>query len=236
MDSGGFVFPSLIGNLDRVSLPPISILTQNTSPSPPPDRFPLSCAFFPVTACDLVSSEHSPDPTGASFWEAIQDRSLQFNPSDLRFVPHTLGADGVLTFGELVRSFFFQKNSARCRFIHKLFIALKMSTICPSLKSSIGVEWLTSSIIRVDKFAFARLLGIKTVDGSFFHQQGNFPSHGFVELNECEAKQLCSLEQLKGVDFDSVRLLRHAAGVFTQLCTGDDIQRCRWVSAKRRNR
>jgi hypothetical protein len=104
------------------------------------------------------------------------------------------------------------------------------------MQHCLGVEWASPSVIRVDKFAFARLLGIKTIDGSLFHQQGNFPTHGFVELNESEARQTCPINALRGVDFENVRLLRHAAGLFTQTCTAEDMLRCRWISTRRRSR
>jgi hypothetical protein len=76
---------------------------------------------------------------------------------------------------------------------------------------------------------FARLLDVKAIDGSFFHKQGNFPLHGFVELGEPEARGICSLE---GVDFDNVRLLMHAEGVFVATCTSDDIENGKLVRAK----
>ena len=88
--------------------------------------------------------------------------------------------------------------------------------------------------MKIDKRIFARLLGIKTIDGSLFHQQGNFPSHGFVELNEKEAAAEVSPEHLEGVDYETVRLLVHNPGIFTRDCTEEDIERCKWISTRKR--
>jgi hypothetical protein len=89
--------------------------------------------------------------------------------------------------------------------------------------------------LRIDKRAFARLLAIKTVDGSLFHQQGNFPSHGFCELSEKTGLKFVPREVLEGVDFDNVRLLVHQDRVFKRGCTEADIERCKWMSVRKRN-
>jgi hypothetical protein len=52
------------------------------------------------------------------------------------------------------------------------------------------VRWVTDCVFLVQKVIFAQLLGVRTIDGSFFHQEGNFPSHGFVELAFPEAQEI----------------------------------------------
>jgi hypothetical protein len=156
------------------------------------------------------------------------------NPIKLGLIPRAFWTSGDMTFGRLVESFFQRRNSAHCRFSHKLFDALKLSSTFPELAKHIGVRWVTSTVLQVDKFAFATFLRIKAIDGSLFHQQGNFPSHGFVELSEAEAMGQCPPEAIAGVDYERIRLLRHQDGVFTRNCSSQDIENCRWVASRRR--
>jgi hypothetical protein len=135
----------------------------------------------------------------------------------------------------LVKDFFQRKNHANSRFSHKLYNALKITLDDPFYVEFIGIEWVTDVVLKIDKRIFARLLAIKTVDGSLFHQQGNFPSHGFVELSEQTGLEYVPKEVLDGVDFDNVRLLVHQEGVFRRNCTEADIERCKWISARKRN-
>jgi hypothetical protein len=64
----------------------------------------------------------------------------------------------------------------RSRFLHKLVNALKITELDRSNFSLVGVAWVNDNVIKVDKVKFARFLGIKSVDGSLFHKQGNSPS------------------------------------------------------------
>jgi hypothetical protein len=154
----------------------------------------------------------------------------------LGFIPGRFWQNQDLTFGHLVQDFFQRKNNANSRFSHKLYNALKITLEDPFYIEFIGVEWVTDRVLKIDKHVFARLLGIKIIDGSLFHQQGNFPSHGFVELAEKNALQWVTPEILAGVDFDNVRLLVHQEGIVTRNCTEEDIDKCKWISARKRNR
>ena len=156
------------------------------------------------------------------------------NPQKLGFIPPNSWMDKEITFGYLVSSFFQKRNNASSRFSHKLYNALRLSSAYPNLAPYIGVEWITPTILKVNKYTFARLLKIKTIDGSLFHQQGNFPSHGFVELTEKESHECLTSEQLEDVDYESVRLLKHPAGIFTKDCTGSDIADCKWINSRRK--
>ncbi|OHT14374.1 hypothetical protein TRFO_15304 [Tritrichomonas foetus] len=168
------------------------------------------------------------------FKKYCSEYSFVVNPFKLGFIPSNSWLNKETTFGNLVSSFFQKRNNSTSRFSHKLFNALRLSTEFPNLTKYIGVEWITPTILKVDKVAFATLLKIKTVDGSLFHQQGNFPSHGFVELTEKEATQQLSAEQLLDVDYETVRLLRHPAGVFKKDCTGNDIDELKWINSRRK--
>ncbi|KAH0786206.1 hypothetical protein GPJ56_009883 [Histomonas meleagridis] len=168
------------------------------------------------------------------FKAICSDPEVKFNPHALGFIPRSYWPDKDFTFGELVTDFFQRKNNANSRFYHKLYNALKIIDDDPFYIDFIGIEWVNDKVLKVDKNVFARLLGIKTIDGSLFHQQGNFPSHGFVELGSKDCLQYVTESDLEGVDFDKVRLLVHQSGVFTRGCTESTIEQCKWISSRKR--
>jgi hypothetical protein len=182
-----------------------------------------------------VRLTRGPYSTDEEFGQLCRDPGVKFNPRELGFIPRKSWTSGFISFGELVRNFFQKKNHATGRFSHKLFNSLKITTEDSFYFEYIGVEWITEDVLKIDKRLFARLLGIKTIDGSLFHQQGNFPSHGFVELSDAEAKRRLPELDLGGIDYESVRLLTHEPGVFTKHCTEDAINRCKWVGPPRRS-
>jgi hypothetical protein len=152
----------------------------------------------------------------------------------LGFIPATVWTDQQIRFSDLVREFFQRKNNVNSRFSHKLFNALKLSEANPAYAQLVGVSWLTDTILRVDKIAFARLIGVRSIEGSLFHQQGNFPSHGFLEIGAGDVRELCPPGvDLSSVDFENVRLIYHAEGIFRRGCTERDIEACRWAGGRR---
>lgn len=147
------------------------------------------------------------------------NRSVTLNPQQLGFIPSFFWPPKDIPFVDLVYDFFQRKNNVNCRFLHKLYNALRMSTVSPVYAEIAGVTWVTPAVIKVNKGQFARLLGIKSIDGSLFHQQGNFTTHGFVELNREQAEVYCPHLDLAQVDFADVRLLVHQPGIFTSSVT-----------------
>lgn len=182
----------------------------------------------------IFSSSEECDQSTREFKTVCEDPALIFNPSTLGFIPSKVWPDKTMTFGELVCEFFQRKNNAHSRFAHKLYNALKISTADSFFAEFVGVEWITDRVLKVNKVVFGRLLGIKTIDGSLFHQQGNFPSHGFVELNQQTALEYVTPDQLIGVDYDIVRLLVHQEGIFVKNCTEESILQCKWISTRKR--
>jgi hypothetical protein len=171
--------------------------------------------------------------TDDEFAAACGDASLVLNPRKLGFIPTTFWGDADTTFGQCVADFFQRKNCAACRFSHKLFNALRLSELGGSYPRLTGVLWLNDMILRVDKVTFARLLGIKSIDGSLFHQQGNFPSHGFFEIGSGDQRRFVPPGiDLTDVDFENVRLLIHPRRQFKKGCTAKDIQQCRWANRR----
>jgi hypothetical protein len=162
------------------------------------------------------------------------DPEAKLNPGQLGFIPVCFWPDEVCTFGHLVSSFFRAKTCSNSRFLHKLFNALRITDSDPYYAVFLGVRWVTDKVIKIDKTKFANLLGIRSVNGSLFNQQGNFPSHGFRELAPGQASQWVSPAGLEDVDFENVRLLIHRSGEFTRGCGPDVEERCRWVNFGRR--
>ena len=191
--------------------------------------------YFPNMAnCQFPFRMMSFTPDDPTFYAVCNDISMRFNPKRIGFIPPNLWEDREMTFGECVNDFFQRKNNANSRFSHKLFNALKLSEYNPIYTAFVGVKWLTDTILRVDKRAFARLLGIRSIDGSLFHQQGNFPSHGFFEIGAGDVQKYCPPNlDMTGVDFENVRLLIHTDNLFKRGCTEADIENCRWANTRK---
>jgi hypothetical protein len=179
-------------------------------------------------------TESPPFKPDAEFATICESSAQMFNPREMGFIPRTFWPEREYTFGELVADFFRKKNSSNSRFSHKLYNALKIADERPFYVAFLGVEWISETVIKVDKRVFARLLGINVIDGSLFHQQGNFPSHGFVQISERVARGTLSEADLEGVDDDNVRLLTHQSGIFTRGCREDAIERCKWINTRKR--
>jgi hypothetical protein len=176
------------------------------------------------------------DPSNdAEFARLCHDPSVKFDAVKLGLLPLNVSATQEITFGALAYGFFQKKNTLAVRFPHKLFNALKLVESDPFYADFVGVEWVNETVLKVNKRVFARLLGIKTIDGSLFHQQGNFRSHGFAELGVHEARACLSEADLADVDFDEVRLLVHQTGAFTRSSRGDQVEHCKWTNNRRRD-
>jgi hypothetical protein len=214
--------------------PPVYLPPAPFQPSfPPKDLHPSSVQPGHTRQSSLPAAPPRLD-SDAEFLQICRDPKIKFNPKRLGFIPRTFWLNQELTFGDLVTDFFQKKNNSNSRFSHKLFNALKIATLDPFYVEFLGVEWISENVLKINKQIFARLLAIQTVDGSLFHRQGNFPSHGFVELSEAEARMRVKPSDLEGVDYEVVRLLTHQPGIFTRDCTEDDIARCKWVSPRNR--
>ena len=162
------------------------------------------------------------------FDEICLDPSVTINPQQLQFIPAAAWPPENISFGLLVSTFFRKRNSMHCKFPYKLYNALKMTQFCPEFTPHVGVEWITDSVFRVHRVIFARLLGVRTVDGGLFHQQGNFPSHGFLELPFEESDRISRANGLGPADLSQVRFMTHSSGQFVRQSTEADLGKCRW--------
>ncbi|KAH0788351.1 hypothetical protein GPJ56_007825 [Histomonas meleagridis] len=170
-----------------------------------------------------------------TFDEFINDSSITINPYELGFIPKTAWENEQVPFGSIVSSFFRKRNSSQTKFTYKLYNALKLSEKMPEFIPHIGIEWATDTIIRVHREAFARLLGVKTIEGSLFHQQGNFPSHGFTELSFRDSDNLSRALNWGPADLSVVRFVTHSTGKFTKNSTEKDLKLCKWTRAATAN-
>ena len=155
------------------------------------------------------------------------DQSISINPFKAHLIPNTIWEDTDIPFPTFVQRFFRKRNSLHCKFPYKLINALRISDTYPELSNLVGVQWVTNSVFLVKSKAFAKLLGIKSIDGSLFHKQGNFPSHGFYELSFDEAS---ALTKSLGIDYNvaSERLLCHLSGKFCRNASDDTISVLKW--------
>ena len=165
-----------------------------------------------------------------SFDEVCNDKSITLNPKKLNFIPTSSWTNEPMTFGVLVGSFFRKRNSTHCKFPYKLYNALQIAENMPEFIPHIGVQWATDSIIKVDREPFARLIGVKTIEGGLFHQQGNFPSHGFMELSFKESDALSRKLNFGPADLSVVRYVQHMNGKFVRGCTEEDLDGCKWTN------
>lgn len=162
------------------------------------------------------------------FDELCSDPNVSLNPQALNLIPTSLWKPENVTFGYLVSFHFRKRNSSNSKFPIKLYNALRITEQCPDFFPHIGVKWVTDDVIWVNRETFACLIGVKTVEGGLFHQQGNFPSHGFVELSFEESQMLAHTLNLGRIDLSVMRLVRHKNGIFRRGCTELDIFHCQW--------
>jgi hypothetical protein len=185
--------------------------------------------------CESEPSTTIVQPSSDSEFATIcQDGLVTFNPRSLGFIPTRNWEARDVPFGALVAGHFQKKSGSNTRFFHKLYNALKIAEFDPFYAEFVGVEWVNDRVIKIDKKKFARLLGIRAVDGSLFHQQGNFPSHGFREIGPGEAAEILPAEELANVDYDAVRLLVHAPGDFVRSSSPQVFEKCRWINSRQR--
>jgi hypothetical protein len=164
-----------------------------------------------------------------SFEDACGDLNLEIKPKILKFLPEDAWLSDDIRFGVLVSSFFQKRNFMHCRFAFKLCNALLLTVAIPEIFRFIGVRWVTNDILLVNGPIFAKLLGVKTVDGSLFHLRGNFPSHGFVELAFPDAQQIARENGMEDIDSSTVRLMTHQLGGFTRENQRNEVGNLKWI-------
>ncbi|EAY19247.1 hypothetical protein TVAG_214720 [Trichomonas vaginalis G3] len=186
----------------------------------------------PSNAPEVLPPE--PGSEDALFEEKCKDKNFVINPAKIGFIPSKFWPDKNFAFGDIVADFFQRKNNANCRFSHKLYNAIQISKNLPDLQIFTGVEWVGKYVLKVNKNRFARLLGIHSIDGSLFHQQGNFSTHGFIEVGGEEAKRLIGEAEFNAMNVEVVRLLMHQNGIFNRDTTEEELENCKWVNYRKK--
>lgn len=178
---------------------------------------------YPQLPTSFIDQTQELTPTIEKFEAAMLDKTLIINPKKMGFIPSSFWTDKDILFSEIVSDFFQRKNNSNCRFIHKLYNALKMVEYDKKFIPIVGIQWINDSILRINRAVIAQLLRIKAIEGSLFHQQGNFPSHGFVELEPADVRKL-----FPNFDFSIDRLLSHKDHIFVKGCTEEEVLKCKW--------
>jgi hypothetical protein len=150
------------------------------------------------------------------------------DPVSLHFLPEHGWSRQMVSLQSLHDDYFRRKNNVNRRFEYKLWNALRLMTVFPNMTKFVGVVWVTESVIKVCKQAFAMLLNIAAIDGCLFHKQGNFTRHGFVTLTDEEARERVQTQHLIDVDFRDVLLITHERALFTSLAGEASVGSCRW--------
>jgi hypothetical protein len=165
------------------------------------------------------------EPTASLYVADIID------PIALGFIPIGSWSPQTSSLHVLHDSYFSRKNNVNRRFEHKLWNALRITSVYPNLTKCVGVYWVNDRIIKVYKRAFAKLLNINCVEGGLFHKQGNFTRHGFTVVMEAAAKQELTSEQILDVEFREVTLMTHKDGIFARDADEATISHCRWENS-----
>jgi hypothetical protein len=189
-----------------------ALIHQRTSSLPPP----ASVWYVPIREAGLVRRSTFPTNLNDEFSSLCSDPLATVDATGLGFIPADVWVKTKYTFGELVYCFFQRTTSGNTRFLHKLYNALQIAELDSFYADVIGIEWITEKVMKIHKRKFGELLGIRAIDGSLFHQQGCFPTHGFRELGPEEARWLVPQQALEDVDFDEVRVLVHSTGAFVR--------------------
>lgn len=200
-----------------------TVTFQNSQPNLNLPKYEKKNLPSPTSSTESLEQTQDLTPTIEKFEAAMLDKSLIINPKKMGFIPSSFWTDKDISFNEIVSDFFQRKNNSNCRFIHKLYNALKMVEYDQKFIPIVGIQWIDDSILRINRMVIAQLLRIKAIEGSLFHQQGNFPSHGFVELEPADVRKI-----FPNFDFSIDRLLSHKDHIFVKGCTEEEVLKCKW--------
>ena len=137
------------------------------------------------------------------------------NPFKLGFLPQDIAVDDDYTLDSLILSHFKSRSTRRVRVEHKLWNALCITKANPIMYKAVGIIWISSSIIKVNRTIFANLLGLAKPAAGLFYVQGIFPAHGFIELSTSQAEAEVDKSKLQDVDGNYVKLYKHQYDLFS---------------------
>lgn len=172
--------------------------------------------------------------------EAINNQSLLISPQQLGFYPIQYWSSNTpykMTFGTVVKKFFQCRRNKNTIFIFKLYNLLLLSDKRPEFADIIGIKWVSNEIFKVNIQKFANVLGLKPVStlGALFHLQGNFPTHGFINVEYNELVKKGILVQNNKYDYKEERYLKHSTGEFVRDLNPETLYTiCRYRNEKKK--
>ena len=154
--------------------------------------------------------------------------NIVFDPKTMIFIPSKIFNKKSYTFTEICEEHFQGRSSKKLRFEYKLWNALQITKVYPSLYIFVGVVWLNDKVIKVHRHYFGNLLKLKRPTSALFTSQGSCPSHGFLELSINELKKDYGIEALPN-DFSNCRYFYRPDGTFSSNSTENDVLSCKWI-------
>lgn len=166
--------------------------------------------------------------------------NVLINPVRLNFVPAELWVDQDYLLNDLIVQHFQKRSSGMVRFAHKLWNVLAITKYNPELYKYLGAQWISNSLIKVNKNALASTFGLKRPKASLFNPQGTFKTHGFIEISKEEIlfREANIAEQIGDLDGIQVKVFEHSMNQFHQQMKTNLIVRCKWkkLPAKKKNK
>ncbi len=160
--------------------PSFSFNFNNANQKLLPTRIP-SLTFRPCSKCSYNFSNNS---NSNSF------KNFKISPSKLNFFPSQewKNYQNEISLESLISAYFRASCSSKIHFEHKLWNALQITLYSPQLFSFVGVRWASKTIIQVNQEVFGSFLDLKKVISALFTSKGSFPSHGFIEIPDIQAR------------------------------------------------
>lgn len=142
------------------------------------------------------------------------------------FMPKKSWVSRTIRFNDMRDGHFQGKSSKRVRFEHKLWNALQITKYMPEMYRQIGVIWLNTRVIQVNRMVFGRLLRLGKATSALFNAQGSFPTHGFVELS---VREIENMNVKSFGDCSDCRFFHRPDGRFSVLSDETDLDACAYV-------
>lgn len=156
------------------------------------------------------------------------------DPKKLKLLPREIWGSKppARLFSELSTSFF-RRNGRNIRFNFKLHNLLMITKECPQRYPVVGVLFIGPEYILVNGEVLAKVLGVKTDSyrAALFHQQGNFKTHGFVELFPQNIDRNLLFPQYRDININAENESIFTHEYYNINSNQEDVESMRWVSS-----
>jgi hypothetical protein len=153
------------------------------------------------------------------------------NPVALGFVPAGHWLPGEVWLSDVTAEFIRARSSRLLRFEHKLWNALALTKSDPALYASVGVMWLTPTVLKVNREVFGHFINVTRPAAALYNMQGSFATHGFHEVRLRDVQEIAHPDNLTDVDESIVRLFEHMTPLFNIYSTDAQVLCCRYVQS-----